>query len=196
MAAHYYSENPEAAHAPRTIQMPAQQTLRFETDAGVFSRAHVDPGSLLLLDAIPSCSGRVLDLGCGYGPIGIALAKANPDAQFVLADVNRRAVALCEKNIAQNDVENAVAQYSDGCTHLDGLFDRIVSNPPIRIGKQALPDMWTQCFSRLNNGGDVYIVIRKKQGAKSAKVFLTQLFGNCETVKRGGGYHVLVSRKA
>ena len=196
MAAHYYSENPEAAHAPRTIRMAADETLRFEKDAGVFSRAHVDPGSLLLLDAVPACRGRVLDLGCGYGPIGIALARANPDAQFVLSDVNRRAVALCEKNIRQNGIKNAVTQYADGCTQLEGTFDRIVSNPPIRIGKQALQDMWTQCFARLNAGGDFYIVIRKKQGAPSARAFLTQLFGNCETVKRGGGYHVLASRKA
>ena len=193
MAGHYYSENPESAHARREIR--SGDSLEFTTDSGVFSRAHVDPGSLLLIDAARPCEGRVLDLGYGYGPIGITLAREYPEAQFVLSDVNRRAVALCEENIAKNKIANAKALFSDGCAELDGTFDQIVSNPPIRIGKSALQNMWRDCREKLNDGGTFWIVIRKKQGAPSAAAFLTELFGNCETVARKAGYHVLCCKK-
>ena len=194
--AHYYTENPDAAHEIRTITLNMDgKHFAFDTDAGVFSKEHVDPGSLLLIESARPCAGRVLDLGCGYGPIGITLASAYPEAQFVLCDVNRRAVELAQNNIRKNNIANARAQYSDGCTDLDGTFDMIISNPPIRIGKAALQSMWRDCYDRLNDGGKFCIVIRKAQGAPSAKKFLEELFGNCETIARGSGYHSLLSNK-
>jgi len=194
--AHYYTENPDAAHEIRTIALEMDGTkFNFDTDAGVFSKQHVDPGSLLLIKCARPCQGRVLDLGCGYGPIGITLAKTYPDAEFLLCDVNRRAVELAQGNIRKNNIKNARAQYSDGCANVDGTFDMIISNPPIRIGKAALQQMWRDCYDRLNDGGKFCIVIRKAQGAPSAKKYLEELFGNCETLDRESGYHILMSTK-
>ena len=194
--AHYYTENPDAAHEIRTIALNMDgKAFAFDTDAGVFSKQHVDPGSLLLIESARPCNGRVLDLGCGYGPIGITLASAFPNAEFLLCDVNRRAVELAQNNIRKNNIKNARAQFSDGCANLEGTFDMIISNPPIRIGKAALQDMWRDCYDRLNADGKFCIVIRKAQGAPSAKKFLEELFGNCETIARGSGYHILLSTK-
>ena len=112
----------------------------------LFSPDGLDEGTRQMLRAVEWFPGAaVLDLGCGYGPIGITLARDYPKAQFVLSDVNRRAVALCEENIAKNKIANAKALFSDGCAELDGTFDQIVSNPPIRIGKSALQNMWRDC---------------------------------------------------
>ncbi|MBQ6476105.1 MAG: class I SAM-dependent methyltransferase [Clostridia bacterium] len=192
MADHYYTENPEAAHAYRMVPCDLKgRTLTLKTDAGVFSREHLDPGSSLLIETVPARKGRILDLGCGYGPIGIAFAAAEPECSVVMSDVNRRSLELAQENLDRNGIRNARTVFSNGCSELEGTFDLILSNPPIRIGKQALQSMWTDCYGRLNEGGSLYIVIRKKQGAPSAKQFLASLFGNCETVERQGGYHVL-----
>lgn len=192
MADHYFTENPQTPHEKKDISCILKgKNFTFETDAGVFSKDHVDPGSMLLIETVPAQKGRILDLGCGYGPIGTALAAAQKDAQVVMADVNRRSLDLARENLVRNAVSNAETVYSDGLSDVEGTFDLIVSNPPIRIGKQALQQMWRDCLEHLNPGGSFYIVIRKKQGAPSAKMYLEGLFGNCTTVARQGGYHVL-----
>ena len=196
MADHYFTENPLTAHDKKEISSILKgKTFTFETDAGVFSRDHVDPGSQLLIESVPAQTGRILDLGCGYGPVGIAFAASRKEAQVVMADVNRRSLDLAQVNLARNGIINAQTIYSDGCSNLEGTFDLILSNPPIRIGKQALQRMWRDCYEHLNPEGSFYIVIRKKQGAPSAKTFLEDLFGNCTTVARQGGYHVLQAIK-
>ena len=192
MADHYYTENPEAAHAYRLVPCELKgRRLTLKTDAGVFSREHLDPGSSLLIESVPAQKGRILDLGCGYGPIGIAFAAAEKDCSVVMSDVNRRSLELAQENLERNGIQNAQTVFSDGCNGLEDTFDLILSNPPIRIGKQALQSMWADCYEHLNENGSFYIGIRKKQGAPSAKQFLASLFGNCETVERKGGYHVL-----
>ena len=169
--------------------------LRFETDAGVFSRDAVDPGSRLLIEAMGEVSGRVLDLGCGWGAVGVSLAAANPQARLVLCDVNQRAVELARRNLQANRIGNAEAVVSDAFSALEGSFDHVVTNPPIRAGKQVIYAMFDEAFERLLPGGTLTIVIRKQQGAPSAQKHLLERFGNAETIARGGGYHVIRSRK-
>lgn len=196
MADHYYTPLPESAHRPRAVQAELLgHALRFETDAGVFSRDAVDPGSRLLIEAMGEVSGRVLDLGCGWGAVGVSLAAANPQARLVLCDVNQRAVELARRNLQANRIGNAEAVVSDAFSALEGSFDHVVTNPPIRAGKQVIYAMFDEAFERLLPGGTLTIVIRKQQGAPSAQKHLLERFGNAETIARGGGYHVIRSRK-
>ena len=196
MGDHYFSNNPVSAH--RELQIEARllgREMRFCTDAGVFSRDDVDPGSRLLIESAGPLNGRVLDLGCGWGPIGISLALANPEAQLLMADINQRAAELSERNRRMNGVLNAQVIVSDGFESIPGEFDHILTNPPIRAGKQVIYAMFDEGFRRLTPGGTLTIVIRKQQGAPSAKAHLTELFGNAEVIARGGGYWIIQCRK-
>jgi 16S rRNA (guanine1207-N2)-methyltransferase len=193
MVEHYYSENPTSGHDIKRIRFDFKgYTLEFITDAGVFSKGKVDTGSGVLLNALPDrLSGKVLDMGCGYGAIGISIAKAYPDVEVVMADINSRAVELAQENIKLNGVDNAIAYQSDGFAQVDGLFDIIVSNPPIRAGKSVVYAIFEQCAMHLKSGGEFYAVIQRKQGAESAMAKLAEIYGNCEKVAREGGYWVL-----
>lgn len=197
MSEHYYSEKPQAAHQEQTFTLPyAGHTLRFTTDAGVFSKGHLDKGTALLLEALPDTfSGRVLDLGCGWGAVGVCLAATWPEAQITMTDINERAVALSRTNIAQNGLRATVVQ-GDGFAKIPDSFDIIATNPPIRAGKAVVYGLFTQAAEHLLPGGRLYVVIRKQQGADSAKRFLQGLLPTVETVTRGGGFHVLMGEKA
>lgn len=188
MDEHYFSREPTSAHAPRAFTASyAGRTLRFETDAGVFSKTHMDKGTAMLLDALPEhFAKRVLDLGCGWGAVGVCLAARWPQAEIVMTDVNERATALAKKNLAANGLHGAVFT-GDGLGHLEGVFDLIATNPPIRAGKAVIYRLFEESAARLTAGGTLYIVIRKQQGAESARAFLEGLGCHVETVSRGGG---------
>lgn len=189
---HYYSPDPASASRPDWVDVKVLgRALRFATDAGVFSRDGLDPGSRLLIESAGAVRGRALDLGCGWGAVGVALALINPDAAFLLSDINRRAVALAGGNIDANGARNARAIESDGFSAVDGTFDRILTNPPIRAGKAVIYRLFADARNRLNIGGALDVVIRKAQGAPSALVYLKELFGDAQVVARGGGYWVI-----
>jgi 16S rRNA (guanine1207-N2)-methyltransferase len=192
MADHYYTSNPNSAHHERQIEAVLRgQTMRFYTDAGVFSKDEVDPGSRLLIESADSLSGRVLDMGCGWGPVGLSLALANPDAQIVMADINERAAELSERNRRLNGVENAQIIVSNGFEGVDGEFDHVFTNPPIRAGKQTIYAMFDESFRRLHINGTLNIVIRKQQGAPSAKKHLEEVFGNASVIAKSAGYWII-----
>lgn len=193
---HYYTHNPVSAHHEHLIESTLLgRDMKFYTDAGVFSRDDVDPGSRLLIESMGPLSGRVLDLGCGWGPVGLSLALENPQADILMADVNERAVDLSERNRRMNGVLNACVIASDAFESIEGEFSHVVTNPPIRAGKQVIYGMFDESFRRLLPGGTLTIVIRKQQGAPSAKAHLQELFGNAEVIARGGGYWIIRSRK-
>lgn len=191
---HYYSPNPQLPHEKAVIEYSVGgRRLRFVTDAGVFSRQKVDSGSSVLIRTLPSLVGEVLDLGCGYGPIGISLAALNPRTSVTMVDINQRAVALAQKNIAANGIANAHALVSDGFAQAPGPFATIVSNPPIRAGKDVIYPLFRESLQRLKKGGSLWLVIQKKQGAPSAQAALESIFGNCTVVEKSGGYWILKS---
>jgi len=191
MADHYYSAQPASAHDIRRISAECLGlTLWFDTDAGVFSRDGLDPGSRTLLEALPALHGRVLDLGCGWGPVGAFMKRAHPDIECVLTDVNPRAAALARANCALNGIDAEVLE-GDGFENVTGRFDFIVTNPPIRTGKDTIYGLFREGFARLNEGGRMYIVIRKQQGAQSALKMLRELDGEALAVAKKGGYWVL-----
>ena len=162
----YYTADPSSESRPVPCAFPYRgHGLSFMTDAGVFSKGELDAGSRLLLDALPTLQGDVLDIGCGWGAIGIAVAKANKQARVTMLDVNRRALGLCQENCLRNGVTAEILE-SDGMAAVLGRkFDAIITNPPIRAGKQVIYKMFADAAARLNAEGALYLVIRKQQGA-------------------------------
>ena len=191
MSDHYYTANPNSAHDERTVEARALGlTLAFTTDAGVFSRDGLDRGTALLLEALPEPKGRVLDLGCGWGAVGAFLGAKYPGLELTLTDVNARAAALARRNLAANGVRAEVLE-GDGFEAVTGTFDLIVTNPPIRAGKQLIYALFARARDFLNPGGALYLVIRKQQGAPSALRFLRETYPEAEVVARGGGFWVI-----
>jgi len=191
MSDHYYTENPRSAHDERRVTLRALgSALTFTTDAGVFSRDGLDRGTEVLLEALPPLVGRVLDLGCGWGAVGVALGRKYPALDIVMTDINRRAVELARRNLAENGVQATVVQ-GDGFAAVEGSFDAIVTNPPIRAGKAVIYGLFAQARDYLKPGGALYIVIRKQQGAPSALKYLKEIYASAETVGRGSGFHVI-----
>ena len=166
--------------------------MTFLTDAGVFSKKMVDFGSQLLLKCLEVNQGEtVLDVGCGYGPLGLSLAKSY-GVQATMVDINNRALDLARQNAERNKVEATIFQ-SNIYEQVEGKFDHVISNPPIRAGKQVVHEIIEKSKDFLETGGDLTIVIQKKQGAPSAKSKMEDVFGNCEIVKKDKGYYILRS---
>lgn len=190
----YYVKNPDAAHDIHRLQVTLLgQSMTFLTDAGVFSKKMIDFGSQVLLSALTDLPAgtKLLDVGCGYGPLGLALAKAQGVVP-TLVDVNSRAIELARKNADQNGVTATILQ-SDLYEQVTGQFDAIISNPPIRAGKQVVHAIIEESPQYLVAGGHLTIVIQKKQGAPSAKTKMLEVFGNCEVLKKDKGYYILRS---
>ena len=192
---HYYTVNPSSAHDLRRVKFSVLgNELMFDTDAGVFSRDGLDEGSRILMEALPELHGRVLDLGCGWGAVGVSIKKRWPEIDLVMTDVNQRAADLSSANLALNGVSATVLQ-GDGFENVPGTFDFVITNPPIRAGKQAIYAMFADAHARLNPSGRLYIVIRKQQGAPSALKYLRELFGEAEVIEREAGFWVIESRR-
>ncbi|NLD49008.1 MAG: class I SAM-dependent methyltransferase [Clostridiaceae bacterium] len=193
---HYYSQNPNTPHDIGEIEYRTGGCiLHLYTDSGVFSKNRVDFGSSLLIESVPEISGSLLDIGCGYGVIGISLAIRNPDSRVTMIDINERAVDLANRNIHVNKVNNATAHLSDGFSKVSCKFDAIVSNPPIRTGKKVIYPIFENSINYLNDGGSIYIVIQKKQGANSAAAKLESVYGNYEVINKDAGYWIIKSTK-
>ncbi|HFI2473656.1 TPA: class I SAM-dependent methyltransferase [Streptococcus suis] len=191
----YYEKNPRAAHDIHELRVSLLDTpMTFLTDAGVFSKKMVDYGSQVLLNSLDVAVGKtLLDVGCGYGPLGLTLAKVY-DLNVTMIDVNSRALELAEKNAEKNGVSATIFQ-SDVYEAVEGRFDYVISNPPIRAGKLVVHEVITGAKEHLVDGGSLTIVIQKKQGAPSAKKRMEEVFGNCQIIKKDKGYYILESVK-
>ena len=188
----YYTADPSSESRPVPCAFPYRgHGLNFMTDAGVFSKGELDQGTRLLLDALPALTGDVLDLGCGWGAIGVSVAKANPGCRVVMADVNRRALQLSRDNLERNKTAAEVIESDGMAAVLDRRFDAVITNPPIRAGKQVIYKMFADASTHLNQGGALYLVIRKQQGAESCVKYLKTLFAQVEKLDKSGGFWVL-----
>jgi 16S rRNA (guanine1207-N2)-methyltransferase len=195
---HYFTPAPPVPAGRRIIRYDdGRHEFRFHTAAGVFSRGAVDLGSRLLLRAADAAGAHsILDLGCGYGVIGIVLATRAPEAHVVLLDVNPRAVALTRENITLNGVRNAEARVSDGCASVARMtFDRIMFNPPIRAGRAVVLRLLGEARACLAPGGRLYLVARTNQGARTLGRLMGATFDSVLEISRGSGYRVYEGRR-
>lgn len=195
MSQMYFESNPNSQHDVHELSVELLgEHFQFLTDAGVFSKRMIDYGSQVLLNAISVESGeKILDLGCGYGPIGITLGKVF-QADVTMVDVNSRALELAQKNALKNGVEAKI--FESFCYDAISMtYDHIISNPPIRAGKKVVHKILEESVNYLTPKGKLTIVIQKKQGAPSAKVKMESLFGNCTVLKKDKGYYILQSEK-
>ena len=195
---HYYTNNVNA----RSDEKDFGYTLRgfnfkFTTDIGVFSKREVDFGSRLLVESYtaPEVDGNILDVGCGYGPIGLSLAKSYVNRNIHMVDVNQRALELSRKNAQDNKISNVTIYESFCYEGVTSEFASILSNPPIRAGKKVVHAIIEEAKEYLVENGELWIVIQKKQGAPSAKAKMEEVYGNCEVVAKDKGYFILKSIK-
>ena len=197
---HYFQDDPNLASNIKTITFTVNDlTMNLFTDNGVFSKNKVDEGSLAFLKVILplDLGNNILDLGCGYGTIGLTLAIAKKEARVTLADVNTRALALCKRNADAYDLGQRVTiLQSDIYEKIEGPYDSIVVNPPIRAGKAVTYRMYEEAKQYLIDGGSLFIVIRKAQGAESAAKYIESIFGNITMLDRHKGYHIYQAVKS
>ncbi|SCW35734.1 16S rRNA (guanine1207-N2)-methyltransferase [Ruminococcaceae bacterium YRB3002] len=202
--AHYYDERPDAPSDRRIIEYRVDGTnFRFVTDSNVFSRREVDFGTdLMIREVIADVrrdardGGAFLDLGCGFGVVGTVFKYKFMRYDCYGVDVNSRAVSLARENALGNNVEVDFVQ-SDVLDNLDNSvkFDVVATNPPVRAGKAVVFRFYEEAYERMNNGGALYAVLQRKQGAPSTEKKLLELFGNCVTLGIDGGYRVMKAVK-
>ncbi|WP_165850361.1 class I SAM-dependent methyltransferase [Lactiplantibacillus plantarum] len=200
MTNYYYTHNPDIVHDEKQWNFEIfNHSFKFTTDNGVFSKRTVDYGSRTLLAAFDPTdlpAGPMLDLGTGYGPIGMALAYQSPERTVDMVDVNELALSLARKNVALNQITNTNIFTSDVYQQVTTTnYAAIVTNPPVRAGKAVVDAMLTGAVSRLVVGGTLTVVLQKKQGAPSAKKLMQTTFGNCQVIKKDKGYYILQSVK-
>lgn len=202
MSNHYYTKNPETESKETSWTFPLRdREFRFISDSGVFSKKTVDFGSRLLIESVrlnEEVAGDILDVGCGYGPMGLALAHAYPARLVEMVDVNERALSLARRNAEANNIRNVKVYESNTYDQVPQgrQFAAIVSNPPIRAGKQVVHRILSEAHTHLLPGGTLTVVIQKKQGAPSAEQKMLDVFGNVEVIARDKGYWIIQSVKA
>ncbi len=165
----------------------------FTSNSGLFSKDNIDYATDLLLHTIPSLKGTLLDLGCGYGCIGIILSKIN-NITLTQTDINQTALDYTRINCEKNHIISSII-HSDCFDSITNSFDTITLNPPIHAGKDITYKMYEQAYEHLNNNGKIYIVTLKKHGAESTKKKLVSIFNNCETLYKKKGYYVFCCTK-
>lgn len=199
MTNHYYQTTPESPHDISTWSFELlDKKFQFTTDSGVFSKGTVDYGSRVLIQTfswqnLPE--GKILEVGCGYGPIGLAIAHAS-DRQIEMTDVNERAIQLAKQNASQNQIDNVDIHFSDIYSAVyEKNYAAILSNPPIRAGKKVVHQIIADSYHYLQEAGTLTIVIQKKQGAPSAQKKMQDVFGNASIIKKDKGYYIIQSYK-
>ncbi len=189
---HYFTgDNDQLKTAKKQFNcVIADSKYFFYTDIGVFSKTGLDFGTRLLLETvIPFIDNDVLDLGCGYGPIGIVIADKK-HCDVTMTDINKRAIELARENATMNRVKPKIL-ISDGFTAIKAKFDYVITNPPIRAGKQTIYGWFLQTQDFLNEKGSLIFVIRKDQGAASAIKYCEGIYKSVEIINKKSGYFVI-----
>jgi len=198
---HYYTNQPNSKSQEKHFSYVLKGfTFQFTSDNGVFSKNTIDFGSQLLIESyeVPThlAQGKLLDVGCGYGPMGLSFAKANPQMSVEMVDVNERAMDLAKRNAEANGIQNVTIHESNTYDNVHAQdYSVIISNPPIRAGKEVVHRILAEAYDHLVEEGQLVIVIQKKQGAPSAQKKMQEVFGNVERIALDKGYWILVSTK-
>src|SRR5690554_803859 len=195
---HYFTNDNDNDLKGKTFNITIKNNnYIFQTSSGVFSKDYLDFGSKVLIESviIEGNDTEILDLGCGYGPVGIVFAKENPMKNIMMIDINNKAVELAKINAKLNSVSNVKIINNDLLNNINKTFDVIITNPPIRAGKKTVFDLYEQSYNSLNNKGKLYVVIQKKQGAPSTFDKLTEMFEKVEVVRKVKGYWIIKANK-
>ena len=196
---YYFDENPTLESNVKEIKFSLYgQNYTYFTDNGVFSKSKIDEGTFIFLKVLLPLhlTGRILDLGCGYGPLGLTIAQNSKEARVDLADINSRALALASRSGERLNLNDRVTfLHSDIFEKIEGPYDSIVVNPPIRAGKVVTYRMYLESKQYLIDGGSLYIVIRRKQGAESALKYIETVFENVSVLHKEKGYWIIKAVK-
>lgn len=195
---HYFTNEPLKKVQEYDVKFVFEnQSFTLKSATGIFSSTRLDGGTHVLINTLlgEMLTGDILDLGCGYGPIGITLATLRPKIHITMSDVNETAIRLAQRNIDQYRRSNASVIHSDGFEKLNRTFDVIILNPPIRAGKKVIYNLYEQSYLHLKETGTFYIVIRKDLGALSSEKELRNKFKTVERLARHHGYHVYRAMK-
>ena len=193
MDEHYFSADPSAPFRRETFECEVWgRLLTFATGAGVFSRGHLDHATAVLFREVdPPEGGRVLDLGCGWGAIGLAIAAVSPATEVTGVDVNERALLLAEENAATIGVADRFTARLPDAVPAGTTYDEIWSNPPIRIGKAALHELLLTWLPRLEPHGRAVMVVGKNLGADSLQRWLVEQGHPTERLASAKGFRIL-----
>lgn len=195
---HYFTDNRQLAQNRKEITFRFSCfNFSFITDNGVFSKEYIDYGSMIFLEALEKekLGNNLLDVGCGYGTLGVVLKKMNPASKVTMVDVNPRALELAVINAEKNETEVDIRQSDIYENVSENNFTDIITNPPIRAGKAVIYRIFEEAYEHLADGGHLYVVIRKQHGALSAQKKIASVFGNCDIIHKDRGYFVLKSKK-
>ena len=194
---HYYSKVQKSPlNLTQFSAVMRGNNLEFYSGSGVFCKDKVDKGTMLLVNkAIIEDNWKVLDLGCGYGPVGIAIAKSNPSVKVLMSDINKRAVMLAKKNIELNGLKNARAIKSDLFQNIPEKFNAILLNPPQSAGKELCLKMIELSKEHLEKGGTFQMVARHNIGGSVLEKTMLEVFGNVQELAKKSGYRVYISEK-
>jgi 16S rRNA (guanine1207-N2)-methyltransferase len=195
---HYFTARPTSTPSPRLLTVSLRgRTWTFETSAGVFASRRIDAGSRLLIQSMRvGPADHVLDLGCGYGPIGLVAATLAPRGRAWLVDANLRAAGLAQANARRHRLTNVgVFVGNAGSAVRDAAVDVVVTNPPIRAGRRAVQAFIDDAWRVLRPGGRFYLVARTAQGARTLARLITDRFGNAGQSASTQGYRVYEARR-
>ena len=197
LAEHYFSRRPTSRRRVGLVRCWLRgMEFEFMTSSGVFSPKRLDNGTRLLVESmvLPE-SGRALDVGCGYGAVGIVAARLRPGLEVWMTDVNERAVGLTRGNLERNGVVNAVVRQGDLYEPVgDVSFDVVLSNPPMSAGiRRVVAPLVSGAFDRVVEGGSLQMVVRTNKGGRAVGGLMEGCFGAVEVLERGGGFRVLRS---
>lgn len=195
--AHYYDSKPQGVVKKQTIKIKVKNiSFDLTTSSGLFSLKHLDPASKLLIEsAVVPKGSKVLDLGCGYGAIGLAIKKLQPSCQVILTDVNPRATRMTQLNAKDLKLDVDVQKSSILQDIADDDFDVILTNPPYVAGREICQGFIEESHEHLKDGGSLFLVARHTKGGKFLSTFMQETFGNVEDFARQGGFRVYHSVK-
>ncbi len=192
---HYYTDNSELKSKRQNIYIDFEgKEYVFTTDIGVFSKNKLDFGTEVMLKEFlkDNCKKNFnfLDIGCGYGAVSIIVSNFYPNCKYIMSDVNDRALEISKLNVEKYAINNVKLIKSNSFENIEEVFDIIMSNPPIRTGKETIFNIYENSYKHLNDNGYFYCVIQTKHGAKSTEKKLKEIFGNCVTLGIHSGYRV------
>ena len=193
---HYYSEKQTSPLRLCKIKSAIMgKVFEFYSGSGVFSKKKVDNGTRVLVEnCIVKNSWKVLDLGCGYGVIGVVIGKMFSKTIILMVDVNKRALKLAKMNIELHNIENAEVKYSNLYSTVKGKFNTIIVNPPITAGRKLCFRIIEEAKEHLEKNGLLQLIARHRKGGKILGEKMLEVFGNMEEKAKSGGYRLYISK--